>query len=177
MIDKLITPVILGIDFLQKHGLTLNFSHSPVMISTMTHTASTGTTRDEATYILKPFWIAHQSVRKKYCVNIGLDNQEENIDDCTVPKFNQPIQIEFPQCANSTFDCVMKEYRELFRISLYSNQWSLVIGSFQFLSRIENLPMCLSVLSNACWVDRGTSILPEIDGQNPQRPAICLYIH
>ena len=28
-------------------------------------------------------------VLKKYCGNIGLDNQEENIDDCTVPKFDQ----------------------------------------------------------------------------------------
>ena len=111
VVNKLITPVILGIDFLQKHGLTLNFSHSPVVISTTTHTASTATTRDEATDILKPIWIAHQSVHKnvhkKYCGNIGLDNQEENIDDCTVPKFDQPVQIEFPQCTNSTFDCVM----------------------------------------------------------------------
>ena len=113
VVDKLITPVILGIDFLQKHGLTLNFSHSPVVISTTTHTASTATTRD----ILKPIWIAHQSVRKKYCRNIGLDNQEEDIDDCTVPKFDRPIQAEFPQCANPTFDCIMQEYRELFRTS------------------------------------------------------------
>ena len=129
VVDKLITPVILGIDFLQKHGLTLNFSHSPVVISTTTHTASTTTTRDEATDVLKPIWIAHQSIRKKYCGNIGLENQEENINDCTVPKFDQPVQIEFPQCANSTFDCVMQEYRELFRkdkgsSSSYSNQWS-----------------------------------------------------
>ena len=28
-VDKLITPVILGIDFLQQHGLTINFSHTP----------------------------------------------------------------------------------------------------------------------------------------------------
>ena len=103
VVDKLITPVILGIDFLQKHGLTLNFSHSPVVISTTTYTASTARIRD----ILKPIWIAHQSVHKKYCGNIGLDSQEENIDDCTVPKFDRPIQIEFPQCANPTFDCVM----------------------------------------------------------------------
>ena len=113
VVDKLIIPVILGIDFLQKHGLTLNFSDSPVVISTTTHTASMATTRD----ILKPIWIAHQSVRRKYCGNIGLDNQEEDIDDCTVPKFDRPIQTEFPQCANPTFDCVMQEYRELFRTS------------------------------------------------------------
>ena len=113
MVDKLITPVILGIDFLQRHGLTLNFNHSLAMISTTTHIASTTTTRDEVTDVLKPIWIAHQSIHKKYCGNIGLENQEENIDDCTVPKFDQLVQIEFPQCANSTFDCVMRIQRAI----------------------------------------------------------------
>ena len=45
------------------------------------------------------------------------DNNEGNIDDCTVPKFDQPIQIEFPHCTNSTYDQVMQEYKELFRTS------------------------------------------------------------
>ena len=87
------------------------------MLSTKSHTASTATTGDETTDILKPTWAAHQSVCKNYCGNVGLDNQEENIDNCTVPKFDQLIQIEYPQCTNSTFDYVVQEYRELFTTS------------------------------------------------------------
>ena len=87
------------------------------MISTTTHAASTATTSDEATDILKPIWISQQAIRKKYCCNIELDNQEANIDECTVPKFDQLIQIEFPHCENSIFDCVLQEYKELFRTS------------------------------------------------------------
>ena len=122
MIDKLITPVILGIDFLQKYGLTLNFSHSLAVISTTTHIASTTTTtRDEAIDVLKSIWIAHQSICKKYRGNIRLENQEENIDDCTVPKFDQLVQIEFPQCANSTFDCVMRIQRAIQNIRFIQN--------------------------------------------------------
>ena len=83
----------------------------------MTHTASTATTRDEATNILKPMWNAQQSVHKKYCGIIGVDDQEENINECPVPIFDQPIQIEFPHCANPTFDHVLQEYKGLFRTS------------------------------------------------------------
>ena len=33
VVNKLITPVILGINFLQQHVLTLNFSHVPISIT------------------------------------------------------------------------------------------------------------------------------------------------
>ena len=32
VVDNLITAVILGVEFMQKHGLVLNFSHSPVQV-------------------------------------------------------------------------------------------------------------------------------------------------
>ena len=108
VVDNLITPVILGIDFLQEHQLTLNFSRTPVM---MTKTAATV----EASDILKPIWEAQQKVRERHCGTIGLEHSEGHIDECTVPKFDAPFQIEFPICANPTFECVLKEYSELFK--------------------------------------------------------------
>ena len=117
VVNKLITPVILGIDFLQKHKLTLNFSHSPVVISSADHTTSRPVSTEETTDSLKPIWIAQQKVRQKSCGIIGVDSNEGNVDDCTVPKFDQPIQIEFPHCINTTYDQVMQEYKEVFRAS------------------------------------------------------------
>ena len=66
---------------------------------------------------MKSIWIAQQKVRQKYCGIIGVDDKEGNIDDCTVPKFDQPIQFDFPHCTNSTYDQVIQEYKELFRTS------------------------------------------------------------
>ena len=87
------------------------------MISSTDHTTSRPVSTEETTDSLKPIWVSQQKVRQKYCIIIGVDNNEGNVDDCTVPKFDQPIQIEFPHCTNSTYDQVMQEYKELFRTS------------------------------------------------------------
>ena len=78
VVDKLITPVILGIDFLQKHQLTLNFSRTPVVMTKNTHTAAA----TEVSVVLRPIWAAHQQIRERYCGTIGLEHSEENIDEC-----------------------------------------------------------------------------------------------
>ena len=105
VVDKLITPVILGIDFLQKHQLTLNFSRIPVVMTKNTHSAAA----TELSDVLRPICAAHQQVHERYCGTIGLEHSEENIDECTVPKFDEPVHIEFPSCANPMFECVMRE--------------------------------------------------------------------
>ena len=87
------------------------------MISSADHTTSRPVSTEETTDSLKPIWMAQQTVRQKYCGIIGVDNNEGNVDDCTVPKFDQPIQIEFPHCTKPTYDQVMQEYKELFRTS------------------------------------------------------------
>ena len=57
VVDKLITPVILGIDFLQQHGLTINFSHTPVSIARAT------TNKEESSNLLRPILDAEQTTR------------------------------------------------------------------------------------------------------------------
>ena len=57
VVDKLITPVILGIDFLQQHGLTINFSHTSVSIARAT------TNEEESSNLLRPIWDAEQTTR------------------------------------------------------------------------------------------------------------------
>ena len=37
--ETLVTPVILGIDFLHKHGLILGFTHNPVIVSSCSQIA------------------------------------------------------------------------------------------------------------------------------------------
>ena len=108
VVDNLITPVILEIDFLQEQRLTLNFSHTPVM---MTEPAATV----EALDILKPIWEAQQRVCERYCGSIGLEHSEGNIDECTVPKFDAPFQVDLPICTKPMFECVLKDYSKLFK--------------------------------------------------------------
>ena len=63
------------------------------MISSTDHTTFRPVSTEETSDTAKSIWMAQQKVHQKYCGIIGVDNKEENIDDCTVPKFDQPIQI------------------------------------------------------------------------------------
>ena len=40
VVDKLVVPVILGLDFLQQHNLVLNFASRPVTINTFTQSVN-----------------------------------------------------------------------------------------------------------------------------------------
>ena len=40
VVDKLVTPVIFGLDFLQQHNLVLNFASRPVIINNCTQTVN-----------------------------------------------------------------------------------------------------------------------------------------
>jgi len=39
VVKTLVAPVMLGIDFLHKHGLILNFTHNPVIVSSSSQKA------------------------------------------------------------------------------------------------------------------------------------------
>ena len=114
VVDKLITPVIMGIDFLQQHGLTINFSHTPVSIASAKPLDDT-TNEEDSSNLLRPIWDAEQSARRRYCASIGIGTSEDTVDECTVPKFSDPIQFELPESSNPTFASVIQEYKMLFK--------------------------------------------------------------
>ena len=75
VVNTLITPVILGMDFLQKHGMVIDFASTPVRIS-LPPAAENNTDP-----ILRPVLQAEHNLWTKYCATWGEPEQAPHIRD------------------------------------------------------------------------------------------------
>ena len=83
VVHSLITPVILGMDFLQKHNIVLDFTTKPVMV----HNTDLPT---KVPPELEPILETVRNTTRKVCAVASLtESNEETIDNCAVPYFMQ----------------------------------------------------------------------------------------
>ena len=111
VVEKLVTPAILGTDFLQKHGITLDFTATPVAVYQHGNELSNTDIPDE----VKLVWEAECQARKKrIAATVIEDEGAEATEECTVPRFGGPVNYDFPKRKVDTFTALVKEYRDLF---------------------------------------------------------------
>ena len=109
VVNSLVTPVILGTDFLQKHGLTLDFTADPVTVY------QSGNELSDAEQV-QLVWEAECATKKKrYAAAVLEDRTADVVDECAIPRFGGPVTHDFPKCEVNTFTSVIKEYKDLFR--------------------------------------------------------------
>ena len=118
VVDSLISPVILGMDFLQQHGLVLDFASSPISVTTR-HTPpnSHGQLQD-----IQPIVEDVQKAKAKICAVYSESSSElteEVVDDCAIPRFSTTTgpDYDMPQCSTDSLSLLLNEYQELFRTS------------------------------------------------------------
>ena len=107
VVSSLIVPVMLGIDFLQTHGLALDFIMTPVQVTT--HLAP----EDSAKDLLKPILEVARKTKAKVCA-LGTNGEvsEEVIDECAIPLFSKSTpQYDMPQCCAPASSSVIGEYQ------------------------------------------------------------------
>lgn len=112
VVDALITPVILGMDFLQGHGLVLDFASSPVRVLPRPHSNVSGL------HELKPVVAAVDRAKAQYCAAVtAREMTEEVVEDCAIPQFDrsQGVLYEMPNCTAPVLSPIMEEYKDLFR--------------------------------------------------------------
>lgn len=109
VVERLVAPVILGVDFLQKNGLVLDFASTPV---TVTSTTSNFTLPHST-----PSPVFHPEYKPEAHGQVSaLISQPADVtDDCAVPKFGEPTRFEFPQCSNPSLSSIVESNRDLFR--------------------------------------------------------------
>ena len=110
VVHSLITPVILGIDFLQKHGIVLDFTTMPVTI----HNINPLIDHDippEAQPILDT---ARNTTRKVCAVASVTESNEDIIDNCAVPLFSTETTYDMPRSQDSDFTALLETHRKLF---------------------------------------------------------------
>jgi len=108
--DSLISPVILGLDFLCKHKITVDFSSSPVNLTILQ--ANYQNLQD-----LVPLFDAKKKNKAKICAVEALtEPSEESIDECAIPLFVDSVCNEYdvPSCAVPTLSSLIEQYKSLF---------------------------------------------------------------
>ena len=110
VVQSLIVPVILGLDFLQKHGMVLDFTSNPVKIGSQPKESEYS---DNVKTVLD---IARKVTNKTCAVNVLTETTEDLVDDCAIPLFGKkPLQYDIPLCNISTLAPLLDQYRNLFK--------------------------------------------------------------
>ena len=113
VVKSLITPVILGLDFLQKYRMILDFTSSSVKIDSKLDTSNFNDCSENS----KPIIDSARQIMNKVCAVKTLnDTTEDTIDDCAVPLFSKnPIQYDIPVCNVPPIVTLLSQYKHLFR--------------------------------------------------------------
>ena len=85
VVNTLVTPTILGIDFLQQHGIIIDFVSSPINISVPP--VADSTVIDSC---LKSVLEAERTVWTKHCAVASISNSiEDQVEDYAIPVFSE----------------------------------------------------------------------------------------
>ena len=98
-----VTPVILGLTFLQENGLTLDFSQTPVAVCSG-HAKHSSSSNSIAVAQVLPIYKAAQANLNYTCV-LPVDSEIQNdvVDECAVPSYNGSPKMELPKCAKPQY--------------------------------------------------------------------------
>ena len=109
VVQSLISPIILGIDFLQWHSLVLDFTTSPVSIVSKQIKSDL---KPSLPKCVKPLLNA-----AKVCATGVNGESEDIIDNCAIPLFGKSSLkcVDIPKCTNPLLLAVLEQHRDLFR--------------------------------------------------------------
>ena len=109
VVDCLIYPVILGVYFLHKNALTLDFTSTPVSVY---HSGTVLETSPE----MGELWNREQHAKSKRCAAaIASDESPNMIDDCSIPKYGNAPQFDVPCCVDDEINTLLTKYQCLFK--------------------------------------------------------------
>ena len=134
VVESLVTPVILGVDFLHKNALVLDFAETPAVIHPARVypplPAEERLARDQVHSLYED---THKTGRGGYTSAVIEQPGTDVIDEYAVPMFLGPGSIELPECPRPGLMSVVQEliqrpvpnYTRCYRgsLSLYSNHW------------------------------------------------------
>lgn len=109
VVQSLIVPVILGMDFLQQYGLTLDFTTTPVTIQ------DKSVTYDNYQPEIQPVLEELRKVKTRVCaVSTMAESVDDTIDDYAVPTYAIAPTYDLPECHNPLLATLLETYKHLF---------------------------------------------------------------
>ena len=111
VVDSLIAPVILGIDFMKRHKVTLDFTTTPIGV----HFHGIELSQQELPQELREMWDTRRNEKSKVCATAMLDDSTADpVDECSIPLFNEKTRYDLPKYENESLASVIKEYQDIF---------------------------------------------------------------
>ena len=110
VVSDVITPAILGLDFLQQHGLVLDFSSEVIKVyPKKNHT--------DGEYQQLQYMVEEAHNNKPHIGVIAAVNGDSNeiSEICAIPDFGAPKTYELPESCGDEFRYLIEEYNDLFR--------------------------------------------------------------
>ena len=105
VVQSLITPVILGVDFMHKHELILDFTTTPITIRSQTLNVNC---QSDLGPLLKVKVAAVPSISQP---------TEESVDDYAVPIFDATTTCDLPKCNDPNLLALLETHKQLFNTS------------------------------------------------------------
>ena len=119
VVENLVAPVILGVDFLHSNGLVLDFTQSHVMVRHANPSLPPSVPQPlsgVAVAQILPLYQAERKLQARACAVTAIEQPGVDvIDECAVPKYEEPPSIELPECPVPVLNSVVAEYKDLFR--------------------------------------------------------------
>ena len=115
VVKSIVAPVILGIDFLQRNRLMLDFTQNPAAVINRPLQRTALTVNSMAIVQVVPIFEASQNLTFQTCPIAT--NQEPGvniINDCAVPNYGAPSNSELPTRLLLNLQHVIEKYRGLF---------------------------------------------------------------
>ena len=112
VVNSLVTPAILGVDFLQGNYLSLDFSQTPVAVCSGHNPSGNG---NIAMAQVLPIYEAAQA-NLNYTCALPTEGEIQNdvIDECAVPSYINSPKIELPNCVDPKLKTIVEKYYEIF---------------------------------------------------------------
>ena len=115
VVENLVSPVILGVDFLHKNGLVLDFSSLPVTV----HTSDSAQVISHYPIIpecIVSIYSEERRERTRICAVEAIEAPcADVIENCAVPYFHASLSFDYPECSCNDLLNVIHTYRSLFR--------------------------------------------------------------
>ena len=118
VVENLVAPVILGVDFLHENGLVLDFTQSHVEVRQANPNLSTvpQPLTSLAVAQILPLYQAERKSQARACAITALEQPGTDVvDECAIPKYEEHPSLEMPECPAPALYSVVAEYQDLFR--------------------------------------------------------------
>ena len=116
VVGSLVMPVILGVDFLHGNALVLDFTNTPVNVQQVNSALSAQSESQFTMVQIGPIYEASRNTQVKVCAIAAVEQLGADVvDECVVPMYQKPANIELPNCTNSGLLAEVQEYKCLFK--------------------------------------------------------------